>query len=153
MFTFRKEFCNKLLPNPTGMSPKILVTGANGHLGANIVRSLLKRNYEINAFVRKDADLRGLTGLPVTYCYGDILDPEALTKAALCSIVINASNLKWKSLYFSLQWEVNLRLLYSNIRGLALLYTWKYTLLLLIILKSVSYKNNFSFFGVNKILL
>jgi dihydroflavonol-4-reductase len=74
------------------MNSKVLVTGANGHLGANIVRSLLKRNYEVNAFVRKGADLRGLTGLPVTYCYGDILDPEALIKAALgCEAIIHSA--------------------------------------------------------------
>ena len=92
MSIFRNEFCNKFLPNPTAMNSKILVTGANGHLGANIVRSLLKKNYEINAFVRKDADLRGLTGLPVNYCFGDILDPEALIKAAFgCEAIIHSA--------------------------------------------------------------
>ena len=72
------------------MNPRILVTGANGHLGANTIRSLLKMNYAVNAFVRKDADLRGLTGLPVTYCYGDVLDLPALTLAASgCEAIIH----------------------------------------------------------------
>lgn len=64
------------------MNTRILVTGANGHLGANTVRALLKKNYNVNAFVRNNADLSGLTGLPVTYCFGDIRDREALIKAA-----------------------------------------------------------------------
>jgi dihydroflavonol-4-reductase len=72
------------------MNSKILVTGANGHLGANTIRSLLKMNYEVNAFVRKNADLRGLAGLPVTYCFGDILDLPALAKAASgCEAIIH----------------------------------------------------------------
>ncbi len=72
------------------MNPRILVTGANGHLGANTVRSLLKKNYNVNAFVRNNADLSGLTGLPVTYCFGDIRDREALVKAARgCDAIIH----------------------------------------------------------------
>lgn len=42
---------------------KVLVTGANGHLGANTIRALLDRGYEVVAFVRPNADLRGLEGL------------------------------------------------------------------------------------------
>ena len=42
------------------MKSRILVTGANGHLGANTIRALLKKNYEVNAFVRNNSDLRGL---------------------------------------------------------------------------------------------
>ncbi|HET6769586.1 MAG TPA: NAD-dependent epimerase/dehydratase family protein, partial [Chitinophagaceae bacterium] len=72
------------------MNSKILVTGANGHLGANTIRSLLKRNYHVNVFVRENSDLRGLSGLPVTYYYGDVRDPEALTKAAMgCDAIIH----------------------------------------------------------------
>ena len=72
------------------MNSRILVTGANGHLGANTVRALLKKNYNVNAFVRKNSDLSGLAGLPVTYCFGDILDREALIKAAMeCEAIIH----------------------------------------------------------------
>jgi len=73
-----------------GMNSTILVTGANGHLGVNTVRSLLKKGYHVNAYVRKNADLRGLAGLPVNYCVGDIRDPESLTKAAIgCEAIIH----------------------------------------------------------------
>ena len=72
------------------MKSRILVTGANGHLGANTVRSLLKKSYDVNVFVRNNSDLRGLAGLPVTYYYGDIRDREALKKAAMgCEVIIH----------------------------------------------------------------
>jgi len=72
------------------MGTRILVTGANGHLGANTVRSLLKKNYDVNVFVRKNSDLKGLAGLRVTYFFGDIRDREALIKAALgCEAIIH----------------------------------------------------------------
>jgi dihydroflavonol-4-reductase len=72
------------------MNSKVLVTGANGHLGVNTVRSLLKKGYQVNAYVRKNADLRGLNGLPVNYCIGDIRDPESLAKAAIgCEAIIH----------------------------------------------------------------
>ena len=83
-------FRNYSLIPTANMNSRILVTGANGHLGANTIRSLLKMNYAVNAFVRKDADLKGLTGLPVTYYVGDILDPGALAKAASgCEAIIH----------------------------------------------------------------
>ena len=72
------------------MNSKILVTGANGHLGANTIRSLLKRNYNVNVFVRENSDLRGLSGLPVRHYFGDVRDREALTKAAIgCDAIIH----------------------------------------------------------------
>lgn len=42
---------------------KIFVTGANGHIGCNTVRELLKSGYSVKALVRKTSDLRGLSGL------------------------------------------------------------------------------------------
>lgn len=72
------------------MKSKILVTGANGHLGANTVRSLLKRNYDVNVFVRDNSDLRGLAGLPVSYYFGNIRDKEALIAATIgCEAIIH----------------------------------------------------------------
>ena len=72
------------------MNETILVTGANGHIGANTVRSLLKKGYNVRAHVRKNADLRSLTGLPITYSYGDICDRDPLVKAAAgCNAIIH----------------------------------------------------------------
>lgn len=60
---------------------KTLVTGANGHLGANLVRELLREGRQVRALVRPKADLRGLKGLDVEIANGDILDEDSVLKA------------------------------------------------------------------------
>ena len=71
---------------------RVLITGANGHLGANTVRSLLKRGYEVVPFVRRNSDLRGLSDLNLEYRYGDIMDGGSLTEAAQeCDIIIHSA--------------------------------------------------------------
>ena len=44
--------------------PYSLVTGANGFLGATLVRKLLERGEHVKAFVRPETDLSSLQGLP-----------------------------------------------------------------------------------------
>jgi dihydroflavonol-4-reductase len=56
-----------------------VVTGASGHLGANLVRSLLAKKWKVKALVRRDK--RALEGLDIEYFPGDVLDKESLTKA------------------------------------------------------------------------
>jgi dihydroflavonol-4-reductase len=56
-----------------------VVTGASGHLGANLVRSLLAKNWRIKALVHRDK--RALEGLDIEYVPGDVLDKASLTKA------------------------------------------------------------------------
>ncbi|PIE38273.1 MAG: nucleoside-diphosphate sugar epimerase [Gammaproteobacteria bacterium] len=69
---------------------KVLVTGANGHIGANVVRALLEQAHQVRAFVRKSADLRGLEGLEVEYAYGDVMDADSLAAAAQgCEAIIH----------------------------------------------------------------
>ena len=69
---------------------RVLVTGANGHIGANTVRSLLKRNYQVVPMVRKGADLRGIEKLGIDYVYGDILDYDAVVSALKgCDVVVH----------------------------------------------------------------
>ncbi len=71
---------------------RILVTGANGHLGSNIVRRLLRQGHDIVPFVRRTSDLQGLEGLGLTYAYGDILDETSLRRAAEgCEVIIHAA--------------------------------------------------------------
>lgn len=60
---------------------KKLVIGANGHIGAHLVRVLLKENCEVKALVRKTSRLEALSGLDLELVYGDVLDPESLAKA------------------------------------------------------------------------
>ena len=60
---------------------KILITGANGFIGANIVRAALEKGYEVKAFVRKSSDLTSIKELPISFSYGDLRDIDAITKA------------------------------------------------------------------------
>ncbi len=72
--------------------PRVLVTGANGHVGAHTVRSLLSRGHGVIAMVREGADLRGLQGLDVEYRYADVLDEESVRSAIHdCDTVIHSA--------------------------------------------------------------
>lgn len=62
--------------------PRSLITGANGHVGAHLVRELQQRDHEVVAFVRETSDLRGLAGLDVETRHGDIRDADSLIRAA-----------------------------------------------------------------------
>lgn len=69
---------------------KVLVTGANGHIGANVVRALLKAHHEVRGMLRQGADSRGLNGLAIEQVYGDIRDMGAVEAAMRgCDVVIN----------------------------------------------------------------
>ena len=69
---------------------KILVTGANGHIGSHTVRFLLEAGHEVVAFVRETADLRSLEGLDVTFAKGDITDPQSIEEAIEgCDVVVH----------------------------------------------------------------
>ena len=71
---------------------KIFLTGANGHIGANIARELLKRGYEVVGLVRETSDLRGLEGLDIELRTGDIRDAESIHAAAAgCDAIIHTA--------------------------------------------------------------
>ncbi len=55
------------------------ITGASGHLGANLVRALIEEGHDVTALVR--GDVRALDGLPVRSVPGDLFDPAALRRA------------------------------------------------------------------------
>ncbi len=61
---------------------KVLVTGANGHIGANVTRELLAQGHEVRAFVRSSGDLSGLDGLDIELVYGDVMQLDTLIPAA-----------------------------------------------------------------------
>jgi dihydroflavonol-4-reductase len=70
----------------------VLVTGANGFVGAAIVRALLAEGREVKALVRITSDCRNLEALPVEVRIGDITDPASLRGAlAGCRFVIHAA--------------------------------------------------------------
>lgn len=59
----------------------ILVTGANGFVGAAVVRALLAEERPVRALVRATSDCRNLDALPVEIVRGDLNDSESLRAA------------------------------------------------------------------------
>lgn len=71
---------------------EVLVTGANGFIGSHLCRALIAKGYRVRALVRPGSDLRSLVGLELTYCYGDILQPDSLAQAAAgCSLLFHVA--------------------------------------------------------------
>ena len=69
---------------------KALVTGANGLIGANVVRALLKRGYTVRAFVRATSDRRSLEGLPIDWAVGDVMQYDTVRQACEgCDLVFH----------------------------------------------------------------
>jgi len=58
-----------------------LVTGANGHLGNNLVRALLDKGEKVQASVRNVNYLEPFEGLDCEVVYADLLDRESISKA------------------------------------------------------------------------
>jgi len=57
----------------------VVVTGASGHIGANLVRALLERGRRVRAVVHENT--AGVDGLPVEIVRADLLDPGAVLRA------------------------------------------------------------------------
>ncbi|MFN7904125.1 MAG: NAD-dependent epimerase/dehydratase family protein [Pseudobdellovibrionaceae bacterium] len=57
---------------------KVIVTGANGFLGAWIVKALCDQNVEVFSLVRKSSDLSMLKDIPCPFVYGDVTELESL---------------------------------------------------------------------------
>jgi dihydroflavonol-4-reductase len=58
---------------------RVAVTGASGHIGANLVRELLGRGYQVVALIRQSR--LALEGLEVERVDGDVLDVDSLRRA------------------------------------------------------------------------
>ena len=72
---------------------KVLVTGANGLVGANVVRELLRSGMYVKALVRPSADLKSLQDVPCELFRGDILAYEDVYNAlADCHAVVHAAS-------------------------------------------------------------
>jgi dihydroflavonol-4-reductase len=69
-----------------------LVTGANGFVGAAVVRALLAEQRPVRGLVRARSDRRNLAGLPIEVVVGDITDADSL-RAALrgCSAIFHVA--------------------------------------------------------------
>jgi nucleoside-diphosphate-sugar epimerase len=60
---------------------KVLVTGATGHLGANLVRVLTDQGEDVRVLLRAGSNNAAVERLDVERCYGDIRDAEAMRRA------------------------------------------------------------------------
>jgi nucleoside-diphosphate-sugar epimerase len=73
---------------------KTLVTGASGHLGANLVRRLLADGEDLRVMVRRGPDNGALDGLEAERVEADLRDAEAVDKAvAGCARVYHCAAL------------------------------------------------------------
>lgn len=71
-----------------------LVTGATGHLGANLVRRLLAEGEQVRVMLRAESDNGALEGLDVERVFADLRDSEAVSAAVLgCSRVYHCAAL------------------------------------------------------------
>ncbi len=71
---------------------KLLVTGADGLLGSNIVRVALEEGYTVRVFVLPDSPSQTLRDLPVERIEGNLLDKAAVERAVSgCDYVIHAA--------------------------------------------------------------
>jgi dihydroflavonol-4-reductase len=73
---------------------KILVTGATGFIGSNLIIELIKQGYHVRAFHRSTSNTATLAGANVEHVIGDILDKESLRKAVKgCDTVFHTAAL------------------------------------------------------------
>lgn len=71
---------------------KVLVTGANGLLGAHVVRELIRRKFQVRVLVREGSNLQALKGLPIEYFKGNITSAENVEQAVQgCDFVVHAA--------------------------------------------------------------
>ncbi|NBU91457.1 MAG: NAD-dependent epimerase/dehydratase family protein [Flavobacteriia bacterium] len=71
---------------------KVLITGADGMLGASICREALKQGYEVRALVLPGSSYKSIQGLSLEVFYGDLLDKESLALAIdSCDALINVA--------------------------------------------------------------
>ena len=60
---------------------KVLVMGASGNVGACVTRQLVERGDDVRVLLRRSSTTKGIDGVEVERCYGDIFDTEAVTAA------------------------------------------------------------------------
>ena len=72
-------------PEPTPAGGLVLVTGAGGHLGANLLRQLVAAGEQVRALLHSEAERASLatmpTGGPVEAMVGDLRDPALVALA------------------------------------------------------------------------
>ncbi len=88
---------------------RVLLTGADGMLGAHICRKLLERDYQVRALVEPHRPLRVIAGLAVEIHYGNVCDPDTIARAIEdCDYIIHTAALTqlWPARLARI-WQVN----------------------------------------------
>ena len=71
---------------------RVLVTGATGFIGGNIVHALINENFDVRILIRKGSDTKYIQNLKVEKVEGDLLDGHSLRKAlADCDALFHAA--------------------------------------------------------------
>jgi dihydroflavonol-4-reductase len=90
----------------------VLVTGATGFVGGNVVRELLADGHRVRVLARPGSDRRALEGCSVEIAEGDLLDPASLRAA-----VAGAHHVYHTAADYRL-WAPDVRVLYrANVDG------------------------------------
>ena len=77
-------------PDLSRFAGPICVTGGSGFIGSHVVRRLISLNREVRCLILPNDDAPALRGLPFTRIDGDLLDPDALSRAMEgCELVIH----------------------------------------------------------------
>jgi dolichol-phosphate mannosyltransferase len=101
---------------------RVLVTGAAGFVGANVVRSLVDDGYDVRAVVRPGSDLWRLAGLP---SFAAAVDLEDLGRLEADLDVFRPDAVVSAAAHGAYARQVDLqRMLGVNIRAVAVLVSW-----------------------------
>lgn len=74
------------------MKQPVLLTGANGLLGAHLARELLRRGYRVRVLLRPGAQDGTLEGLPLDRVAGDVRHADSVRQAATgCGAIVHAA--------------------------------------------------------------
>ena len=63
------------------LTERILVTGANGFVGSEVCRELVRSGYAVRALHRAGGDITSIESLPIEFCRGDVRDTHSLQEA------------------------------------------------------------------------
>ena len=85
------------------------VTGATGFIGANLVRLLLEKGYDVRALVRPSSNLSNLKNLPIEISQGELNSDDLVEKMQGCQVLFHVAAL------YSLWQKDRPRLYMSNV--------------------------------------
>jgi dihydroflavonol-4-reductase len=74
-----------------GIMMKVFVTGGTGFIGANLVRLLLQKGYEIRALVRPESNLENLKNLEIERVEGCLTDSNLYQSLKGCQVLFHCA--------------------------------------------------------------